>query len=228
MPPENEIIRRKRDLEFQSRVLAALDKPKENRFWTLLNRPFTIWLLSLIVLSVGGFYIAAYRQCQPDAYAQIAEFTKIRAELFERVEHAYDIIEYAKTVSAMQEALSVPHYNSVQFKEYPFKELAEQYLQYAELHIVIDLQGSAAIWPFKTIDYQMLFLVMAGTVVGVIDDKDIPELRKVFSESHISTWAMFASDPSHIRQAFEPVCSPGVVFQRAINGEPARVVRALY
>jgi hypothetical protein len=100
--PENETQWRNREREFQKAVLAALSKPKENGLWALLNRPFTLWLLSLILLTIGGSYLTAHRQCQEDADKQIDQLEELDTEIERREQHIREIVEQNASIAAIR------------------------------------------------------------------------------------------------------------------------------
>jgi hypothetical protein len=54
---ESDGLRERREREFQRRVLAAIERPKSNRFWAFINSAAFLWLASAIVLTGGGWYI---------------------------------------------------------------------------------------------------------------------------------------------------------------------------
>jgi len=82
--PENEFLRQKREREFQQRMLAALEKPRQNRVWMILNSAFVLWLLSAILITGGGTYITGHKQCLADADQIINRRARLRQELFGR------------------------------------------------------------------------------------------------------------------------------------------------
>jgi hypothetical protein len=60
---ESDGLRERREREFQRRVLAAIERPKSNRFWAFINSAAFLWLASAIVLTGGGWYITSYQDC---------------------------------------------------------------------------------------------------------------------------------------------------------------------
>ncbi|MGA2895171.1 MAG: hypothetical protein ABSE22_20090 [Xanthobacteraceae bacterium] len=81
---DNEFLRQKREREFQARLLAAVEKPKRRTFWELLNSGFVLWLLSVVLLSVGGGYISNHQQCMKDADTIIAQRFPLQEEIIGR------------------------------------------------------------------------------------------------------------------------------------------------
>lgn len=81
---DNEFLRQKREREFQVRVLAAVEKPKRNRLLAIINSAFFLWLMSALLLTVGGGYITNHKQCLEDADKIISRRSHLRQELFNR------------------------------------------------------------------------------------------------------------------------------------------------
>lgn len=227
MRPENDTIRRKRDIEFQSRVLAALDKPKEGRLWALLNRPFTLWCLSLILLSVGGSYFTTYTQCERDADTQIERFSKIEHEAVERTKHVHEIIISSPTILAIREKLSQPYNFYPEFKDYTVRAVR---VTYTELAFQINGYESDFLWSdFTNSDIQQFGDdVLDGVIPESATDADIPALRRVaditvaLRKSHPPV-TFFAT--SRAFYLYSPTCGPKVLFERAILGNPVNIVQ---
>jgi hypothetical protein len=91
--------------EFQQRVLAALEKPKRNRFLGVINSAFFLWLMSALFLSIGGSYITNHRQCLDDAEKIIERRKHLSQELLSRNAALAARVSEAKTLQeANQEA----------------------------------------------------------------------------------------------------------------------------
>jgi hypothetical protein len=222
MRPENDTIRRKRDLEFQSRVLAAVEKPKESRLWALLNKPFMLWILSLILLTVGGSYFTAYRQCEQDAYAQIDQFTKLKHELIARENHIRQIVVDNPTVAAMRDKLLSPNYYFYpEYKDYPVEAIREAYNESAQK--IMDHGHFDRRPPLPASD-QKFVRVMDGEIPASVTDADIPALRKFALSS--AAIRMPENDYVWLPRSFDgPVCVPFQLFERSILGNPVPIVR---
>src|SRR5713226_8047836 len=67
--------------EFETRVLAALEKPKANRLVRLINSPAFLWLLSLLALTIGGGFLTGYQACNRDALQTIESYQRLAREV---------------------------------------------------------------------------------------------------------------------------------------------------
>src|SRR5262245_43535697 len=100
----NDFLRDKREREFQTKVLAALEKPTERTFWKTINSPFILWALSAILVSTISGFIASSNSCTTEAERLIETHDQIRSELEERYRRIRHI---ALAASTMDEALSL-------------------------------------------------------------------------------------------------------------------------
>ena len=76
-----EKLRNRRQREFESKLLTlATPKPK-NRFLAFINAPFTLWLLSAVVLGFGSVYYTAYKQCIMDGTKLSEDYMLYRTEM---------------------------------------------------------------------------------------------------------------------------------------------------
>src|SRR5262245_57181307 len=71
--------------EFQQRVLAAVEKPKRNRLLAVINSPFFLWVMSVLLLSIGGSYITNHKQCRDDAEKAIERRNRLSQESLVRL-----------------------------------------------------------------------------------------------------------------------------------------------
>jgi hypothetical protein len=138
--PENEFLRRKREHEFQRRVLAAIEKPKRNRFFVIINSAAFIWLASVFVITIGGGYITNHKQCMDDAEKIIERRSHLSLEMRGREGAYLTRVSDAKTI---QDASTFPDkrgsiYTDLSATAYP--EVRVEYLlltrrvRYAEIH----------------------------------------------------------------------------------------------
>jgi len=105
MPIENEVVRQKREREFQARVLAAVEKPKRNRFLAIINAPIFLWLISAIARSFGSMVYQARQQCVQESGALIMSQLRTQSEINERVSYFKQAVLSAKTAKQLQDTL---------------------------------------------------------------------------------------------------------------------------
>ena len=81
MPIENEVLRQKRERQFQARVLAAVEKPKRNRFLAIINAPIVLWLLSAATLSFVPLLYQTRQQCMQQSGTLIMDRILTQSEI---------------------------------------------------------------------------------------------------------------------------------------------------
>jgi hypothetical protein len=79
-----EKFRNKRQHNFEVRLLTQTTLKPTSRFIRIINAPFTIWLMSALVLGFGSLYYATYKQCVIDATKLGQDYSLYRAELVHR------------------------------------------------------------------------------------------------------------------------------------------------
>ena len=83
--PENEFTEfQRRVLAAVDRVLAAVEKPKRGRLLAIINSSFFIWLMSVLLLTIGGSYITNHKQCLDDAEKIMDRRDHLRQEMYVR------------------------------------------------------------------------------------------------------------------------------------------------
>ena len=70
--------------EFQTRLLAALEAPKQNRFLAVINSSCFLWLLTALFITAGGTYFAKYQECAREADQISDKFQRLNEELYLR------------------------------------------------------------------------------------------------------------------------------------------------
>jgi hypothetical protein len=212
----------KTEREFQRRVLGAIEKPKTNGFWATLNRPFTLWAMSLVLLTAGSAYFNTYQQCQKDAQDEIAKFTKLQRELYEREQHIREAIVAGRSIAEINRSLSQPYSFYAEFSSYRFPELREAYNELSgriidwqlEIHHVINEKMVA----FDSI-IQRGSLPADLTERGLDGIKEDAEILPFFY-----TRTLVYNDL--VTAPLGPACGPSNLLDRVISGTSARIVRS--
>jgi len=76
-----------------------------------LNSPITIWLLTALLLTVGGGALTSYRQCVVEANDAIERHFDAKNELYYRQEYIAERVAIADSIADVREAFEkVPHY----------------------------------------------------------------------------------------------------------------------
>lgn len=216
---KSDFLAQKRQREFEQRVMAAVEKPKESRLWALLNKPFTLWILSLFLISVFGSYISAYQQCRKDAEDEIERATKISRELFQRETTIQKIILTKSNVNEMTQELAKPDSYYPEFSGLQIEALLETYASF--LNRVLDLKSTPVTKEEER--FLQFYSVSMGYIPANLTDKDIPALREYASKMLAKTWPIPL--PGFGVSPFEAACGPTNLYDRLLKGNSARIVR---
>src|SRR5260221_4596086 len=114
---QNDRLREKEEREFKSRILAALEKPKKIRCLVIINSPIVIWLLSAIVITLGGGYYTTYRQCIADARQVSFIYTTYKYEISYIEDAIANAINETSTMAKFREALEKRIYFSYNLED---------------------------------------------------------------------------------------------------------------
>jgi hypothetical protein len=88
---------------FRARLDAPPKRPvKPNLILRILNSPFTIWLLSAIVITVGGSYVTGYQRCEADAGHLITTYYKDQVELTRRFQYIQSKVSAAQSFEEIE------------------------------------------------------------------------------------------------------------------------------
>jgi hypothetical protein len=199
---KNDFVRQKQEQDFRARVLASIEKPKENRFWKFLNKPFTLWLMSLLLISVIGSYLSAYQQCRKDADDEIEHSTKIAREIFQRELNIRTIIMKKSTVDEMRQELAKPNAYYPELSGLQIEMLQEAYASF--MNRVINVK----VVPPTSDQSRLLELrpISLGVIPSNIGDKDIPTLREYAAKMLAQAWPLPL--PGFGVSRFHPACGP--------------------
>jgi hypothetical protein len=231
----NEFTRRRQEREFQARLFAALQKPKRNKLLAIINSPFFLWLMSLVILTIGGTYVGAYQQCTKEALDQITLDVKIQREYIERRGHILDIIDHDASIAAMRTDLSKPYFYYPEFKDYPLAYVREQYKR--ARNSIIDTTERSAVQSvhdagpdllnsFDRVVLRAKFGDPAnGNLADDLQDADIPMLRDFVNQAKKKDmpqlfffWTLLARTP------LQPACTISRLWDRALHGSEAKIV----
>jgi hypothetical protein len=105
MPIENEVLRQKREREFQTRMLASIEKPKPNRLLAIINAPIFLWLISAIFLTGGAAVFQTRQQCTQQSEAAWRKNVLAQNELRNRLIYFEQEVLDAKTAQELQTAI---------------------------------------------------------------------------------------------------------------------------
>ena len=227
---ESGFNRQKREREFQSKVLARLE-PEKNTFLKYANMPFVLWLLSAIILSLGGAYFTGYQQCIKDATDLGEKYNQLSRELFQRndaiasiVENAKlmdDVVKQANVIPSREPELRDPHFLSIE------RELAKIEAR-MDLSGTSDIRAGQSLSPYTLPDqalfqdYAHPYVNLALTNFWILGNKDLPRLKAHVSRAREMAVAIF-----HVQQWTDtyPVCSFNTVLSSLLGQRP-RIIYA--
>jgi hypothetical protein len=141
---DKEFLRQRREREFQQSVLKALEKPKQSRILKVINSPFFLWLLSALLLTLGGAYFAEYQQCNRDSAQIIDLFYRLTTELELRQKSIADAFAASNNFEELRTALKTHDYIYSDLRERTARDLVRQKRQLSR-RISFDRAHSAAI-----------------------------------------------------------------------------------
>lgn len=200
--PENETQWRNREREFQKAVLAALQKPKRNRFIAIINSGIFLWLISAIALSFGSTVYQARQQCVQESAAQIMRQLRTQNEINLRVFHFKDAILGAKTAQQLQDDLRK---RKVPYEQFRSKTLLDLLQDQADIVTYLPLDDRIKLAQRGT-DYPKLPALAAQAELQDINDDTFKELKEAVTETSpvLPNFTMYISKcdvPSAIRLA---------------------------
>jgi len=123
---DKEILREKRDREFQARVLAALERPKKARVIAIINSGFFLWLISALFLTFGSAIYQARQTCTSESAARKENLRLVQEEITDRVLYFVDAVDKTKTPEDLFGAIRArkPFYD--QFRQKTLFDLTEE------------------------------------------------------------------------------------------------------
>jgi hypothetical protein len=191
-------------------------KFQQNRLWAVINSPFFLWLMSLIILTVGGYMAVAHQQCTNDALDEISHAVKIQREYIMRENHIRDIVFGHGTIESIQTHLNEPYNYYPEFKDYPTGVIREQYDGYKDRII----NTGPAVPPRET---GIMRPIEDGVLPPNLKDSDVPNLRK-----YINSLQKNLPNPNiglYGKTILQPSCGILSLLIRAIYGNQARIVQ---
>lgn len=217
---ENETQQQNREREFQNRVLAALEKPKRNRFLAFINAPAFLWLLSVIVLSIGGTYYTNYKQCMADAESLDRDFRSARLKLLGRQFALIPSMLKAKSFEELRTLLNTKGEDN--------KTLVQLWSDLSGDQVRIDMKAlkpnlDRIQQPLTSLpDYNKFRSVFVGLVPPNLNDQDLPGFQKMLGPFLTDT-----ADLMFLMPLFDYMCTPRNVVTLMNGYRPLILLRAV-
>ncbi len=109
---------------FRKRLRGAQPKPPLTvGVVKVLNAPFTLRLLSAIILTIGGSYFAGHQKCEGEANRLITDYYRDQIELMRRFEYIRAGVAKAKSLHDVAETLKTQPNVYVDFKNRTTRDL---------------------------------------------------------------------------------------------------------
>jgi hypothetical protein len=212
MPIENEVLRRKREREFQARMLASIEKPKPNRLLTLINAPISLWLLSAIALSFGAAVYQTRNQCSDKSEALIANQFRTRNEIDRRIYYFKEAVLSTKSPKQLQDILRKRKSIYADLRAKGLWDLLEDQLaivNYLPIDDRIKLAQKLAQLPPQHPQEPPIAFLAADAEINDIDDETFKDLKTKVTDQ--TPWLPNAT-------LFVPQCSIVSVVRLTISG----------
>src|SRR5260221_12365828 len=99
-------IRNKEPLERMLALLLLRQSPpeKRGRFWKVLNSPFSLWLLTTVVVGVAGATFTSHNECLGKAEALRTKFDRLYLEVGHRQSLLARAVRDAETPAEVRKA----------------------------------------------------------------------------------------------------------------------------
>ena len=204
-----EKLRNRRQREFESKLLTlATPKPK-NRFLAFINAPFTLWLLSAVVLGFGSVYYTAYKQCIMDGTKLSEDYMLYRTEMIHRQISLANAITSAKTLADIYKYReSIPD-DAVKLKDKKLVEIVEFLEQLStRIEFMINQDAPDYIELKKDLNFNKFSLIIEASRYDDVTEKDLPALKRL-ADRAARALIMQAFGGIHFA---EPSCGPSTIW----------------
>jgi hypothetical protein len=230
---DNEVLRRKRDLEFQTRVLAAVEKPKKSRLIAIVNSSLFIWFLSAILVTFGGAYLAGAQRCYGEAEDVRHVYFRTLDEIGFRRQFIAKTVDAATSIGQLRTALAKPPYLYIELRDRTLADLVQQLDRVTDRMRVSPVLVAEERKPISKYRFPISELVAGhgisrGDIPSSDDDLD---LVKKFTKESYDIFSIQYPHASLVR--FSALCSPyelvrdilfGILARPVVQLEPGRPI----
>jgi hypothetical protein len=186
-----------------------------------MNAPSFLWLLTALILTVGGAYFSSHQQCMRDARTDIEMYRRLTREFYERKRQIAEVVERAKSIEGIRVGLRNPGYTYAELKDRSAFQLAreKQALQnkmdrtgIEPLHRKYDIGGRKYLFAWK--DFMKYGGVFGGRVSLDFTDDGLPAIQELTAKLFGSQTDFFGVD---LDSDYAPVCSVSVLLATALG-----------
>jgi hypothetical protein len=212
---ENEFQRRRREREFQDRLLRAVEKPKRSRLLVILNTRLFWGIASLVIATAVGAYFTRSQQCFAESSQLIERFVRINREL--KIRNIGIQAETGRAVSVGMIRSSIFTIYG-QYADLQDRSLRELHVERLRLGERIDFSGVAElrsrlaspVEPIDIQDYGTYGFVFLAERYREVDELDIEKVKD-FARKYFP--AVLASANAIELTEFTPRCGVNSLLQ---------------
>jgi hypothetical protein len=203
---ENDYLRQKRERDFQNRVLAAVEKPRRNRFIAFINAPIILWLLSAIGISFLPAVYQARQQCSQVSDTLVTNQFRTQDEINSRIFYFKDAVLSAQSATQLQEILNKRKSSYAEFKTKTLADLLED---------TSKIYGYVSLEDMRTLLQQRNSAIPAWTLLTKVESDGVDD--ELFKELKAQITEQSPTMPNF--RWFVPDCSILASIRLAIYGD---------
>jgi hypothetical protein len=171
-------------------------EPTKHEFIAFLNSPFLLWVLSAIVLTVGGAYFTSRAECISQAQRASDNFYSVKDEIEARQRAIWRAVLDAGNIASVKSVLRVPA-SRPEFKGQSLSELGQKMVMMANAidFSVVQEQLKAKLGQDdnarklasnKRLEWEKKYIKVFPLSMGVVPDKlsnlDLPVIKEFASD----------------------------------------------
>jgi hypothetical protein len=161
-----------------------MENTGRNRFLSVVNSPFFLWMLSAFFITCLGAYLTAHQECVREAKRIGTTYPVLLGEIQYRMMHIADAVSSAERLDQLPDESAHPiRYGYSQFKDATMREL---YFQLTEVQGWMhfpdgDADFTEAIKGTELADHKNFGMANWGYFPDGLTDRDLPELKRYVS-----------------------------------------------
>lgn len=225
---DGEPQQQERDRDFQQRLLAAVEKPKPNRFFKFINAPLFLWALSVAFVTAGGSYFTERTECLRNAEDVAGRYAKISHELFVRRASINQIILKAGSVNDIRVGLGNLKALQPEYSSRMIPDLDAEYLRlYAQIRFTTAdplADTLKALDPLMSDEHFTRYnAINYGALLQSISDAELPAIKRFYERMNKDGDKIIIRN-THL--SFSPSCSLATWVHGLISDSKPIIVKA--
>jgi hypothetical protein len=223
--PLHEHLRLRREREFQSRVLAALERPKRGKLAAFVNSPFFLWLLSIVFVTMGSIYFNTQQQCLRDARQIADNYKRIVDELGIKKFAIYYSVMQARSMEDVRKTMrSLPWLYS-DLRERSLRQLDKEMDDIVYSHMAGGVRRELSFVPGYLASEAKFMALWDGYFDSSLTDRDLGEMKRVI-QANSQHWMKQVELGRY--STVEPWCSPPRIFGLIAGTEKTMVMSTVW